>query len=103
MHPQATSRTASSVTSRDPPRPPLVSGDNLPLVRSRQGTDRAPSPVPSQNTTRESRLGELTTVLEQTRLTSFFVRPGYGERGRPVEVSSNYFAVRAKGGKAKMI
>lgn len=101
---RAPSQTVSSATSRTAHRLPHDSEADLPLIRRRQnGTDRAPSPAPSQNTTRESRIGELTTILEQTRLTSFFVRPGYGERGRPVEVSSNYFAVRAKGGKAKMI
>ncbi len=94
---RAPSQTASSVTSRNAHRLPHNSEADLPLVRSRQiGTDRAPSPARSQNTTRESRIGELTTILEQTRLTSFFVRPGYGERGRPVEVSSNYLAVRPR-------
>jgi hypothetical protein len=29
-----------------------------------------------------------------SKLTSFFVRPGYGEKGRQIEIESNFFAVR---------
>ena len=50
----------------------------------------APSAPPSQVTSR-------TSAGHTSKLTSFFVRPGYGERGRPIEIESNFFAVRTRG------
>jgi len=50
----------------------------------------APSAAPSQGTSRIS-------AGNTSKLTSFFVRPGYGERGRPIEIESNFFAVRTRG------
>jgi hypothetical protein len=41
--------------------------------------------------------------LESLQLTSFLVRPGFGKAGRPVKVNSNYFAVRSKTGRGKII
>lgn len=45
----------------------------------------------------------LTSKSETRKLTSFFVRPGYGERGKPVQIESNFFAVRAIGQRGKII
>lgn len=42
----------------------------------------------------ESAVPQLADKLEALQLTSFYVRPGYGEKGRKIVVQSNYFAVR---------
>jgi hypothetical protein len=41
--------------------------------------------------------------LEALQLTSFYVRPGFGKEGRPIQVVSNHFAVRAAGGRGRLI
>ncbi|WVQ85375.1 hypothetical protein IAT38_007540 [Cryptococcus sp. DSM 104549] len=55
----------------------------------------------------ESQTGKstvVTDVLERLSLTSFYVRPGYGDRGKHVTVLANFFQVRTKGGgRAKII
>ncbi|KAK8865920.1 hypothetical protein IAR55_001068 [Kwoniella newhampshirensis] len=46
---------------------------------------------------------DVTETLEKLSLTSFYVRPGYGEKGKHLTVLANFFQVRAKDGKAKVI
>lgn len=48
-------------------------------------------------------IADLTERLQQAQLGSFYVRPGYGQKGKSIEVFSNFFAVRAKGGRGKVI
>jgi hypothetical protein len=69
------------------------------------GTDRIagerhppPLPTPAPSTVSASVIKD----FEEMRLTSYYVRPGYGSIGRPLSVLSNYFAVRSKG-RAKII
>lgn len=45
----------------------------------------------------------LADKLEALQLTSFYVRPGFGNEGRPLTVKSNYYAVRPIGGRGKII
>ena len=70
-------------------------------VRSEQGLIRAPLVSPPRQTSEP--VSELGQTLEKLQFTSFYVRPGYGSKGRPLEVLANFFAVRAKGGKGKII
>jgi eukaryotic translation initiation factor 2C len=41
--------------------------------------------------------------FEEMKLTSYYVRPGYGTIGRPLSVLANFFAVRSKDKRAKII
>ena len=51
-----------------------------------------------------SDVGTVTSALQQQlRLTSFYVRPGFGSAGKPLDVLANFFQVRAKDGRAKII
>jgi hypothetical protein len=51
-----------------------------------------------------SEVPNVTDKLEALQLTSFYVRPGYGEKGKKIVVQSNYFAVRnANNAKGKLI
>lgn len=45
----------------------------------------------------------LQSAFDNMRLTSFYVRPGYGSKGHPIQIEANYFAVRAIGGKGKVV
>lgn len=55
-------------------------------------------------TSAESGAPDIAEKLEALQLTSFYVRPGYGEKGRKVVVQSNYFAVRnANNARGKII
>lgn len=47
--------------------------------------------------------GSITDNLQKLKLTSFYVRPGFGKEGKSVDVLSNFFAVRAKDGRGKII
>lgn len=67
------------------------------------GTDFARSMVTPATSAGESTAPNLADKLEALQLTSFYVRPGYGEKGRKIMVQSNYFAVRAIGGRGKKI
>ena len=50
-----------------------------------------------------SDVGTLSSTLQQQlRLTSFYVRPGYGKEGKKLDVLANFFQVRAEG-RAKLI
>ena len=54
--------------------------------------------------TRTSKQGTGKSSVDKVKLTSFYVRPGYGTRGRTIEIMSNFFSVRATdGGRAKLI
>lgn len=78
--------------------------DNIPsqselAARSAYAAARAPGPhrAPSD-------VGTVSSALQQQlRLTSFYVRPGFGKAGKPLDVLANFFQVRAKGGRAKLI
>lgn len=112
---KASSQLADSVRGSDSSRPcsssrkaaypPSQSSYDIiraPLEHSmdRLAIDR---PLPPSNYA-SSQITAPTSVCKTQRLTSFFVRPGYGEQGRPVEIQSNFFAVRTLGkGKAKII
>lgn len=63
-------------------------------------TTSATATAPSQAA---SNLTRRTDIEVEKLLTGFHVRPGYGEKGRKVEVLSNFFQVRALGGKGKII
>ena len=53
---------------------------------------------------RPPEVGSMSTSLQQQlRLTSFYVRPGFGKAGKPIDVLSNFFQVRSKAGRAKLI
>ncbi|WWD17893.1 hypothetical protein CI109_102338 [Kwoniella shandongensis] len=68
-------------------------------------TRQAPPPSLASNA-RDSNIGktsDITETLEKLSLTSFYVRPGYGEMGKHLTVLANFFQVRAKDGKAKVI
>lgn len=69
------------------------------------GTDRIPGhrrppppPTPAPSTVSASVIKD----FEEMKLTSYYVRPGYGTIGRPLSVLANFFAVRSKG-RAKII
>lgn len=50
-----------------------------------------------------SEVGTVSDNLQKLKLTSFYVRPGFGKEGKSIDVLSNFFAVRAKGGRGKII
>jgi hypothetical protein len=66
-------------------------------------------PYPSAPASMRSNYSGALTVNTERRkaearaLTSFFVRPSFGEFGKPISVRSNYYQVRATGHRAKMI
>lgn len=70
-------------------------------------TSRVESAVMSRPATRSgvtaSEVGTTASKLQRMQLTSFYVRPGFGKEGKPVEVLSNFFQVRARGERAKII
>lgn len=70
------------------------------------GTDRIagegrpqPPPTPAPSTVSASVIKD----FEEMKLTSYYVRPGYGTIGRPLSVLANFFAVRSKDKRAKII
>ena len=67
---------------------------NLSLLAPRQS-------APSTATDYASVSGK--SSAQRKKLTSFFVRPGYGERGRKVSILANFYAVRASEGRGKII
>lgn len=50
-----------------------------------------------------SEAGTLTDNLQKLKLTSFYVRPGFGKDGKAIDVLSNFFAVRPIDGRGKII
>jgi hypothetical protein len=69
-------------------------------VADRIAGERHPPPLPTPAPSTVS--ASVIKDFEEMRLTSYYVRPGYGSIGRPLSVLSNYFAVRSKG-RAKII
>lgn len=57
---------------------------------------RGGAPPPSES-------GTLTDHLQRLKLTSFYVRPGFGKEGRAMEVMSNFFMIRATQGRGRVI
>ncbi|BEI91628.1 uncharacterized protein CcaverHIS019_0404480 [Cutaneotrichosporon cavernicola] len=71
--------------------------------RPQQGSSIITVSTPGTESRRNSKPVHITEELEAMPLTSFYVRPGYGKDGRALTVESNYFAVRAIGGRGKII
>ena len=69
---------------------PLAYGSTLTPTRSTY----APRSVAEQS----DALSKATSSFDKLKLTSFYVRPGYGSAGKEITVLSNYFQVRVKGG-----
>ncbi|WRT64136.1 uncharacterized protein IL334_001065 [Kwoniella shivajii] len=69
--------------------PPSITSDNK---------SKAPTAVRSQ-----TGATDVTETLEKLALTSFIVRPGFGQKGRHLSVLSNFFQVRAIDGRGKII
>nr|XP_018267308.1 uncharacterized protein I303_01293 [Kwoniella dejecticola CBS 10117]OBR89466.1 hypothetical protein I303_01293 [Kwoniella dejecticola CBS 10117] len=68
---------------------PQMSG---PLSIARGSERRAPSIAASSS---RAGITEISESLEKLPLTSYYVRPGYGEAGKPLTVQSNFFQVRS--------
>ncbi|KAK4686283.1 eukaryotic translation initiation factor 2C, partial [Tremellales sp. Uapishka_1] len=102
-----------SVHSRRPllveePRSPVTSKPvSLSEVRSQsEAPSRASSLAASTAVQKTSPAPEgthLSEGFERLKLTSFLVRPGYGNKGKAIDVASNFYQVRAQGPRAKII
>ncbi|WWC86242.1 uncharacterized protein L201_001115 [Kwoniella dendrophila CBS 6074] len=82
--------------------PPSTSQGNYPSrapSSARGDSARRPPTVTSSN----ARNTDISESLEKLALTSFYVRPGYGQEGRSLTVLSNFFQVRATDKRAKVI
>ena len=89
---------------RSQPTPRTSRPESVPPPPLHERLDRLAIDRPIAGRSAPSQITAPTSGGKTQRLTSFFVRPGYGEKGRPLEISSNFFAVRSLGGgKAKTI
>lgn len=87
--------------SSDPHAGSTLDPDRQTSVTS--AVERPYTAASSQVSSRVERASALTETIEKLKLTSFYVRPGYGNKGKNLTVLANFFQVRAKDGKAKII
>jgi eukaryotic translation initiation factor 2C len=50
-----------------------------------------------------SEVSGVTDNFQRLKLTSFYVRPGFGTEGMPLHIYANFYQVRAKFGRGKII
>jgi eukaryotic translation initiation factor 2C len=55
--------------------------------------------VPARRGEPQYDAGSIADHFQTLKLTSFYVKPGYGNDGKAIDVLSNFFMVRAKGGR----